>query len=427
MAINKYFSVGEYFMSRINPFSFNLPVQPPEFVGRHREISIFENFLQNTIDGFPKNYIISGPRGIGKTSLLDKFVEIARKQGALVIKFPTSSSPVGRIASLSELNRTILLELYTEIDTQSRLGFIKAKSATEARKAIEENLKRCADFGRPKQIEIPFFVDALLRVWQNLSESFKAVVLMIDEAERLESIPNCLDYLRETFIRIETLKAKYMLTFAGKMTFPNKTAEMASPIMRFFHTETLENLSEEELNKFIEFKTNGTGVVINIEVKKKLYAETEGHPYFAVTYLYVLFQKLPDEKNEIDLNHYNACMPEINKFLAKEYFDDLFYRSSKQAKEILVAIAKNKEIILELSTLREMLKKEANKISPYLGELSSTGILTRIAHGTYKVFHPLFLSYLIEEEKNGRLLIIKPIRKKVFPISKGNKSLFDNY
>ncbi|GEM_PF-1326294 len=412
-------------MARINPFNFNLPAQPPEFVGRQSELSIFENFVQNTIDGAPKNYLINGPRGIGKSSLLEKCAEIAKKKGAFVRIFSTSSNPTGKIATTSELCRTILLEMYTEIETQSRLGIIKTTVAVEAKKAIEENLKRSGEFGKPKQVETPFFVDATTRIWQSLSKSFSCILIMIDEAERIETIPNGLDFLRETFIRIETLKAKYMLALSGKMTFPRKATELASPIMRFFHTETLGNLSELEMDEFIKIKTETSKITITDEAKKQLYLETKGHPYILVLYLYVLFQKLPEEKNTINSEHYNACKVEIHKFISKEFFDNLFYRSSRAGKEILIAIAKLNELDVELSSITGTLNKTPNRVSPYIGELVSTGILIRVEHGHYRLFHQLFLEYLKEGIELGILGIVPRRRKIVKMYGEKNRRLSD--
>lgn len=53
-----------------NPFKPNSPVNPYMFAGRDDEITLIESCLLNTKAGNPKNLLLIGERGIGKTSVL---------------------------------------------------------------------------------------------------------------------------------------------------------------------------------------------------------------------------------------------------------------------------------------------------------------------------------------------------------------------
>src|ERR1700726_580791 len=57
-------------MPKINPFRPNSPVNPGMFVGRLNESNKLENHLLQTQVGRPVNFLLTGERGIGKTSLL---------------------------------------------------------------------------------------------------------------------------------------------------------------------------------------------------------------------------------------------------------------------------------------------------------------------------------------------------------------------
>ena len=58
-------------MTRINPFRPNSPVAPGMFVGRIDELQALEQSLVQTRAGQPKHFMLTGERGIGKTSLLN--------------------------------------------------------------------------------------------------------------------------------------------------------------------------------------------------------------------------------------------------------------------------------------------------------------------------------------------------------------------
>jgi len=70
-------------MARVNPFRPNLPVGPGMFAGRLGQVLALEEALQQTRAGRPKSFMVTGERGIGKTSLLQYFKWVA--QGHIAI------------------------------------------------------------------------------------------------------------------------------------------------------------------------------------------------------------------------------------------------------------------------------------------------------------------------------------------------------
>ena len=64
-------------MKKINPFKPHSPVPTAMFAGRLNEIYTFETALFQTKSGNPSNLLITGERGIGKSSLLALFKPLA--------------------------------------------------------------------------------------------------------------------------------------------------------------------------------------------------------------------------------------------------------------------------------------------------------------------------------------------------------------
>lgn len=57
-------------MKKLNPFKPNSPVSTGMFAGRLNEIKILENALFQTKSGNPCSILVTGERGIGKSSLM---------------------------------------------------------------------------------------------------------------------------------------------------------------------------------------------------------------------------------------------------------------------------------------------------------------------------------------------------------------------
>jgi hypothetical protein len=66
--------------TRTNPFRPNSPVSPGMFVGRLDELGALEQSLVQTRAGQPKHFMVTGERGIGKTSLLNYLRWVAQGQ-----------------------------------------------------------------------------------------------------------------------------------------------------------------------------------------------------------------------------------------------------------------------------------------------------------------------------------------------------------
>lgn len=64
-------------MAKFNPFAPNSPIHPGMFVGRVDEIVKLESYLVQTKNENPVSFMITGERGIGKSSLLNYIKAVA--------------------------------------------------------------------------------------------------------------------------------------------------------------------------------------------------------------------------------------------------------------------------------------------------------------------------------------------------------------
>ena len=69
-----------------NPFCPFGPANPAQFAGRSVEVAKLTSRLNSTIAGIPQHSAIMGERGIGKTSILRKFEQIAYGKNCIVCR-----------------------------------------------------------------------------------------------------------------------------------------------------------------------------------------------------------------------------------------------------------------------------------------------------------------------------------------------------
>ena len=93
---------------RYNPFNPQQPAKPNIFVGRAKEVHTFESFLMQTMHNSPMNLSITGDRGMGKTSILNKFEDIAKTNNCLTIKI---SNYEGNVKDVLEFSDFLILNI----------------------------------------------------------------------------------------------------------------------------------------------------------------------------------------------------------------------------------------------------------------------------------------------------------------------------
>jgi DNA replication protein DnaC len=68
-----------------NPFNPGRPVDPKYSWGRKKELETFRRYLEYSTEGNSHNLAILGERGIGKSSLLRKFQQIASEENDCLV------------------------------------------------------------------------------------------------------------------------------------------------------------------------------------------------------------------------------------------------------------------------------------------------------------------------------------------------------
>ncbi len=388
-----------YFLSymRYNPFNPSQPARPDFFVGREPEIIEFEKIMVQTINGSPMNMVITGNRGMGKTSLLVKLEQIAKEKNSLVLRM---SHYEGNVSDIPEFCDYLCSNLKREILSKKPLGekFEQLqKWITTLKPTIEWNDISLSI--EKKQVIQEIFRQRLLKLWNEMKDDFSCCAILMDEAESLENIRgDILTFMREVFQRIES-EAKYCIVLAGKFNFTERMSESFSPLNRFFPCQRLNPLNEDSMREYILKKLTTVNVGIDENAIDYILEKSEGHPYALVSVCYLLFDSLNENENHITMDVLTRAGEKINYRLGQDFFSPMFHPLTPKAREIIITIAKNARTLeFSFKDAVEWLDMPRNYVSPYIKELLRKGVLDKPDRGRYKIFHTLFLEYLTSRE-----------------------------
>lgn len=330
---------------------------------------------------------------MGKTSILNKFEDIAKINNCLTIKI---SNYEGNVKDILEFSDFIILNIQRELiskniaskNIESLMKWIKSLTPTLTIRGVSITLEK-------KQVIQELLRERLQDIWNKCKDIYGAIVILIDEAESLENIW-ALTFLREVFQRVES-NANYMLVLAGKFNFPERMSESFSPLNRFFPAQRLRILYPEDISKYLKNRLSDTNVTITKDAESITTKKSEGHPYVLVAMSYLIFDSLKDEEEVITKEVIDRGMPKIKGRLSQDFFTPMFHPLSPKAKRVLCNIARNSNGLVFSSKDAALWNKMQNyQMSPYLGELTKRGVITKPSRGINRIFHGLFKDYLNE-------------------------------
>ena len=382
------------FGMRYNPFNPTQPARPDFFVGREPEIVEFEKIITQTINGSPMNMLVTANRGMGKTSLLVKFEDIAKKTNLLALRI---SNYEGNISSVVDFCDYLTSNLKREILSKRPIGdkfnqlkeWVATLKPTIGWNDISLSVEK-------SQVIQEVFRQRLIKLWGEMKDDFSGVLLLIDEAESLQKIKDVdiLAFMREVFQRMES-EAKYSIVLAGKFNFTERMSESFSPLNRFFPCHRLQPLDEKSMRNYILKRLTTQNVGIDDKAVNYIVERCEGHPYVLVAICYLLFDSLKEEENHITIDVVTRAMEKINYRLGQDFFEPMYHILTPKAREILKNIAKRtKKLQFSFKDAVDWTKMPRNYVSPYIQELIRKGVLDKPDRGKYRIFHTLFLEYL---------------------------------
>ena len=273
----------------------------PEMVGREEELKQLERALQQVLEGIGNTIIISGEAGIGKTRLANELMLYALSHNLRVLKCDCTHEPsiplspfrkiLGDLFNVSkedtpETRRDKISNQIKETAPRFQLAipFIEnfiARSPMAAKAYEEETMEN-----EPDDMASLFQSEEGIATLSHLLVSFsekQPIMLFIDDLHHADS--SSLKLFQRLSKAIQ--KSNLFLGGAYRREALNQTEGMAHPLV-----DTLESMSRDALFKKIELKrlslkdclrlVNNVLDIEDDELGRRIYAETEGNPFFVL-------------------------------------------------------------------------------------------------------------------------------------------------
>lgn len=294
---------------KINPFKPNSPVNPGMFIGRIQEIQRLEQALVQTQGGEPAHFMITGERGIGKTSLLLYLKYYATGQisyNSVNFRFLTLDLDLDPNTTQLGLIRRIKMHLDHQLGkTEPARNFLNNAWAFLQRIRIMDSGVEKAEENSSQELLLDEFALTLAQVCERtcnqdavslFSAKYDGILLIIDEAD------NCSDELHlGSFLKllIERLHrngcTRVLVGLAGLPELRVRLHTSHPSSLRIFEDLQLGRLTNQEVSDIITLcleranKDNKDQTSITGEAKHMLVNLSEGYPHFIQQFGYSAF------------------------------------------------------------------------------------------------------------------------------------------
>lgn len=285
---------------KINPFEPFAPVNPGSFVGRLEELRRLKSALVQTSAGKPVNFMITGERGIGKTSLLNYLKYAA--EGYI----PIDSVEISMVVVDTDIDQsTTQLGLISKIQLGLEKGLGQQEVAREFLKKTWAFLQR-VEAGGLKLSEAKRTSDELLldefayslaetatRICSRSEEatfwSTKAqgVLILIDECDKGSKALQLGSFFKLLTERLQRRKCNHVMFGLAGLSELRKVLHDSHPSsLRIFDELVLDRLSTQEVNRVIDLclreanEKNAKPTTIAEDGRDLLVTLSEGYPHF---------------------------------------------------------------------------------------------------------------------------------------------------
>ncbi|MDQ3798536.1 MAG: ATP-binding protein [Acidobacteriota bacterium] len=410
-------------MAKINPFKPNSPISSGMFVGRLEELDKLETHLLQTRAGSPSNFMITGERGIGKSSLLNFVKAVAE-----------GDIPIG---DLSEAETVRFLVIDTDIDqSTTQLGLLK-KIELGLRMELAKNeptRKFFADaWGFLKRVEaagIKLRDETALQQNETVIEEFSysladtacricsadedsifkihydGILILIDEADNGSKELGLGSFLKLLLERLQRRNCNVvMVGLAGLPHLHDVLMSSHESSLRLFEEIILSRLSDNEVDTVIDMcltkanRENKTEYKIEKDARGLLRHLSEGYPHFIQQFGFSAFAHDTDKIIDIVDVEEGAFSPRgALDVIGDRYYRNDFYNKIQQEsyRQVLRIMSNNLDGWVSKRDIRKKFKGNDSTLDNAIRALRERHIILSKEgeKGVYRLQHKGFAYWI---------------------------------
>ena len=296
--------------SHINPFNPGAGQDPPYLAGREGELDKFSVMLQAVKAGKARNIMMHGIRGVGKTVLLHKFVQICLDNKFLPIaRFQHSE----KYSEPTEFFRMLQYDLDNMVEAFSKREKTKKKIRTFADYIKPENLEILGIVSyKPSYTlnnEAPFedqMARYLMKKWKVIQEGgYEGAVFLLDEFHTIKNVKQNNWHMLTDFTGaindVQTRGCRYSFVLCGLPILPENVKIARSYSERMFASVPITSLDTASARKVISGPLIDTDWKFSDELVDSIVRDTDGYPYFIQFFCSEIINRI--NREEIDVGY----------------------------------------------------------------------------------------------------------------------------
>jgi len=395
-------------LSKVNPFKPHSPVPTGLFAGRINEINEYEKGLFQTKNDSPCNFLVTGERGIGKSSLLSLFKPLSagefKSPDYDAFNFVAINTIISDTTTLLSFIKMIENGIKREIGKIENVrNFLNdAWSFVERIKVMDSGIEQRGQTEDP-DIIIDNFSYSLAQTCKRITnpekgeEAKDGIIFFIDEADNA-----CVDLRLGYFFKAVTELLQQhacnniMFVVAGLPEVNEKLKASHESSLRVFTELKIKELSPDDrfyvIDKAIEKgnKINSEKTTITSDAKGRISVLSEGYPHFIQQFGYSAFDfntdgEISDEDVLAGAFKPNGAIDAIgSRYYASQYHEQI---KSDEYREVLKIMAESMNEWIKKSDIRNDFSGNDQTLTDALKALTARNIILKNASklGEYRL------------------------------------------
>lgn len=376
-----------------NPFRPGAGTSPPALLGRDALIDGFGVALRRALIGRPGKAIMPiGLRGVGKTVLLNRFVEIAEQEG-VAVGFIEAPETGGFSRQLAARLRAILLGFDSQRRTARVLRALRIlKTFTlqlpdGARLALDvDALAGVGDSGNLSDD----LTDLLVAAGEAAVERSTGLLIAVDELQYLDSEE--LGALIAAIHRTTQRDLPVVVVGAGLPQLPSLAGEAKSYAERLFEFPEIGPLAPADARAALVVPAQELGVGLSDGAVDAIIERAQGYPYFLQEWGYHVWNAA--EESPVQRSVVEAVSTSVVERLDQNFFRVRFDRLTPAEKAYLRAMAELGPGPHRSGDIASEFGAKVASLAPRRAALIAKGMLYSPAYGETAFTVPLFDGFL---------------------------------
>ena len=386
----------------VDPFSADRPLTDPDrFAGRRAQVDAVVDALFQTANGVGRHTIITGDRGIGKSSLLQQALQIAEGQRDLTdrlgIDLGPGSIPFDFAVGFHETNPDETLAGLVDnllMSFQSRgAKLLRGWKLTFNFKNLVTAERELGGTGETLSALVDATVEQLRKARENADGS--GILLFIDELDRINPTTRAATFFKLVSEELSRTNIQNVAFVAAGITGAiQKLEEEHASVFRVFRDIPLPRLTLADTQEILVTGFESVGAHTTESVIEAVHEQAAGFPE-PVHLLGSSLLTVAQDWSAITDSDYARAVERVVVDVRRNWLDNRLRKAGGgKYQDILKGMAGHNGKNVPLKVIEKAIGKNQNQFSANMGVLIERGVIDRVDVGVYAFRDPLLREYI---------------------------------